>query len=298
MNINEVIKLVDDTESKFGSVIDNAQKRMLNEVMALTKDLKTSNGRIMPTIENLKLINEIKTKLNKAVLSPEYQRGVKSLLQSFETIQAAQIGYFGDLTKGMKTTDKYNLVRKLAIENTASQLMESGIDANVTSKLKDMLLRSVTSGGMYSDLMGEVREFLTDTKNGKGALSRYAKTYTTTALNQFAGQTNKLITEDSGAEWFRYVGSDIETTREWCDKMTDKEYVHISEFDEILKGNVDGHKCEINPKTKLPKGMIAGTNENTLQVNCGGWNCRHALVPVLTFTVPKVLRDKIKNKIA
>lgn len=297
MDYNDVIKQIEATDSKFGSVVDDAQKRMLREVLTLTKDLELSNGRIMPTVGNLKLISKIKEKLNKAVVNKDYLNGVKDLLKSFESIQSTQLGYFKTISDGKTTQQKYDLVRGMAIENTAAQLTESGIDANVTSKLKDMLLRSVTSGGLYSDLVGEVSEFLSNTDKSPGALSRYAKTYTTTALNQFAGQTNKLMTEDSGAEWFRYVGSDIETTREFCDLMTDKDYFHKSEIPELLKGNIDGKKCEIYDKTKLPKGMIEGTNKDNFQVNCGGWNCRHAVVPVLTFTVPKNLRDKFNVKI-
>lgn len=294
MDYNDVIKQIEATDSKFGSVVDDAQKRMLREVLTLTKDLELSNGRIMPTVGNLKLISKIKEKLNKAVVNKDYLNGVKDLLKSFEGIQSTQLGYFKTISDGKTTQQKYDLVRGMAIENTAAQLTESGIDANVTSKLKDMLLRSVTSGGLYRDLVGEVSEFLSDTEKSKGALSRYAKTYTTTALNQFAGQTNKLMTEDSGAEWFRYVGSDIETTREFCDLMTDKDYFHKSEIPELLKGNIDGKKCEIYDKTKLPKGMIEGTNKDNFQVNCGGWSCRHQILPVLEFTVPKSLREKIK----
>lgn len=297
MDYNDVIKQIEATDSKFGSVVDDAQKRMLREVLTLTKDLELSNGRIMPTIGNLKLISKIKEKLNKAVVNKDYLNGVKDLLKSFESIQSTQLGYFKTISDGKTTQQKYDLVRGMAIENTAAQLTESGIDANVTSKLKDMLLRSVTSGGLYRDLVGEVSEFLSNTDKSPGALSRYAKTYTTTALNQFAGQTNKLMTEDSGAEWFRYVGSDIETTREFCELMTDKDYFHKSEIPELLKGHIDGKKCEIYDKTKLPKGMIEGTNKDNFQVNCGGWNCRHAVVPVLTFTVPKNLRDRFASEI-
>jgi hypothetical protein len=294
MDYNDILKQIDDTESKFNSVIDDAQKRMLKEVLTLTKDLTVKNGIIQPTVENLKLINQIKAKLTKAVVNSDYKAGVKELLKSFDTVQAGQVGYFQSVTKGFAPDKKYSLLKEMAIENTANQLLNNGIDANVTDKIKSMLLRSVTSGGKYSDMVGEMSEFLTDTDKSPGALSRYAKTYTNTALNQFAGQTNKLMTEDSGAEWFRYVGSDIKTTREWCDKMTDKDYIHKSEFAAVLKGNVDGHKCEIYDKTELPKGMIEGTNVNNLQINCGGWNCRHHMYPVLEFTVPKALRDKIK----
>ncbi len=103
------------------------------------------------------------------------------------------------------------------------------------------------------------------------------------------------MTDDLGLEWFEYVGSNIETTREFCEHLTEKRYVHKSEIKTILKGDIDGHQCEIYEKTGLPKGMIEGTTEQNFQVNCGGWNCRHQLVPVAKEAVPKVLRDKIKE---
>lgn len=296
MTIDKIIKQIDTTDEKFSSVVDAAQKRMLKEVLDLTKEFTVKDGNIQPTVENLKLITKIKQKLNKAVVSNEYKKGVSELIKSFDVIQQYQIGYFQTIVSDLKVSEKYDLVRQLAIESTVTQLAESGIDANVTDKLKSILLRSVTSGGAYSNLIGEVSEFLTDTEKSQGALSRYAKTYTTTALNQFAGQTNKLITEDANFEWFRYVGSDIATTREFCDLMTDKDYFHVSEIPELLKGHIDGKKCEIYDKTGLPKGMIDGTNKDNFQTNCGGWGCRHGIYPVLTSSVPKSIRDKIYIK--
>ncbi len=107
------------------------------------------------------------------------------------------------------------------------------------------------------------------------------------AISQYAGENNKLMTDDLGLEWFEYVGSNIETTREFCEHLTEKRYIHKSEIKTILKGKIDGHQCEIYEKTGLPKGMIEGTNEQNFQVNCGGWNCRHQLVPVAKEAVPK-----------
>ena len=129
-----------------------------------------------------------------------------------------------------------------------------------------------------------------------GALSKYANTYATTAISQYAGENNKILTDDLGLEWFEYVGSNIETTREFCDHLTEKRYIHKSEIKTILKGEIDGYQCEIYEKTGLPKGMIEGTNEQNFQVNCGGWNCRHQLVPVAKEAVPKELRDRLKTK--
>ncbi|MFV0390746.1 MAG: hypothetical protein ACK5KP_02500 [Paludibacteraceae bacterium] len=175
-------------------------------------------------------------------------------------------------------------------------LTGTGIDANVTNKLNDILLRSITSGGMYAGLVKDMSDFLTTTENGDGALKRYAQTWTNTSLNQFAGQNNKLMTDDLGLEWFMYVGSNKETTREFCDHLNAKKYIHKSEIPEVVKGHIDGHECEIYEKTGLPKGMIAGTNADNFQVNCGGWNCGHKLVPVAMEAVPKGVIDKFIYK--
>lgn len=290
MNPLDINNVIDSADEAFAKTVDLTQKRMLSEVLVLAKDLELKNGQIVPNVANLKKINTIKSKLNKIVLNKDYLKGVKDLLSSFDEIQQQQFNYFSTISE-FKPNEKYSLLKQIAIEQTANQLTESGIDANVTGKLKDILLKSVTSGGSYQDLIKEMSNFLTDNDNGLGALNRYARTYTTTALNQFAGQSNQIMLQDTQQKWFRYVGSNIETTRCWCEKMTKKEYIHISEFTDIIYNS----GCETNSKTDLPSGMIDGTNENNLVINRGGWNCRHQMYAVSENSVPKAIRDKITD---
>lgn len=291
--ISNIIDTIDKVQTDFDKTIDSAQKRMLSEVLKLTQELDIKNGVVQSSVRNLKLIATIKQKLNKAVVDKKYLNDIDKLAQGFESIQASQIAYFSTIA-GKPAIEKYNIVKELAIQNTVDQLTESGIDANVTSKLKDILLKSVTSGGKYADVVTEMKDFLSDNEKGSGALKRYAQTYTTTALNQYAGQNNKLMTDESGAKWYVYRGSLRETSREWCVHMEEKEFIHESEFSTVVSGNVDGFECEIYDKTGLPKGMIDGTNANNLTINCGGWNCNHKLIPVMDSYVPKNLRDKLK----
>jgi len=290
--INNILKAIDDTQANFDGTIDGAQKRMLSEVLTLSKDLTLKNGKVVASVENLKLINQIKNKLNKAVVSKEYLKDIDKLAKGFDAIQSEQMVYFSTISQGKPKAEKYNLLKQIALDNTVSQLTESGIDANVTSKVKDILLKSITSGSKYADMVGEMTNFLSDNENGQGALKRYSQTYVNTALNQYAGQNNKLMTEDLGLKWYVYRGSLRETSREFCVHLEEKEYVHESEISEIVKGNIDGFKCEIYDKTGLPKGMIDGTTESNFEVNCGGWNCNHKLIPVMDSYVPKNLRDK------
>jgi|GEM_PF-1444970 len=188
-------------------------------------------------------------------------------------------------------------MKQIAVDNVTTNLTGAGLQASVTDKINDMLLRAVTSGAKYADLTKELHEHLTKTDKGSGALSKYANTYATTAISQYAGENNKILTDDLGLEWFEYVGSNIETTREFCDHLTEKRYIHKSEIKTILKGKIDGHQCEIYEKTGLPKGMIEGTTEQNFQVNCGGWNCRHQLVPVAKEAVPLDIRAKFEKNL-
>ena len=232
--ITDIVNQLDDVTASFNDVVDSAQKRMLNQVITLMKDLSIKDGRISPTVENLKIVNAIRGKLSKLVLDKKYMSGLNKLLKSFSDVQGEQIDDFKAQFGSKNLSGKYGLTLQMSIDNTAQALSGSGINANVVDRLKSMLVRSVVSGGQFSDLVGQVREYLTDTPTSAGALSRYAKTYATTALSQFTGETNKLLTDDYKPEWYRYVGSNKETTREWCEHMTEKEWVHISEFEQII----------------------------------------------------------------
>lgn len=110
----------------------------------------------------------------------------------------------------------------------------------------------------------------------------------------FTGQNNKLLTDDLDTDWFMYTGSNIETTREFCQHLTEKKYIHRSEIPTILTGKIDEHQCAIYEKTGLPYGMIEGTTPENFQVNCGGWNCRHQLIPVADAVVPADVRRRFE----
>lgn len=293
--IKNIIDTIDNVNDKFSSRLSATEKKLLDEVLNLIKQLNVSNGKIDSSIENLKLVSEIKSKLNSAVLNKDYLKTVAELSKGFDTIYSAQFTYFKTLQNSLKADKRYELVKQLSLESTMQGLTRAGIEANVTSKISDMILKGVTTGSMYADMVKDMTAFLTTDEKSQGALTRYAQTYANTAVNQFAGQVNKTFTEDLGLEWFMYVGSNKETTREFCELLREKKYVHVSEIPDIIKGEIDGHQCKIYERTGLPHGMIEGTTPENFQVNNGGWNCGHKLTPVSEVVVPQVLRNKFKN---
>jgi hypothetical protein len=145
-------------------------------------------------------------------------------------------------------------------------------------------------------MVERLREYLTTTKAGDGALERYAKQITTDALNQYSAQYLQVVSNDLGLQWYRYTGAEIETSRPFCKACLDKQYIHQSEIPDLLAGKFPEFKKEggeINSKTKLPQGMIAGTNPENFHIYRGGWNCGHQLVPVSEDRVPEIAKALI-----
>lgn len=300
----DMLNKVDNASDQFAGVITKTEKAIFDSAVALIKKLDIdSQGHIRITTANLKLLSDIKSRLGKLTKSKEYLKGVKELVKAFDDIYHAQVSYystqFAKKTLSDNAKKKFAAMQRIAVTNTIEGLTGSGVNANVTEELSKILLRAVTTGAKYSDLVDEFRSKLISSGDNISALAKYANTYATTALTQYAGQNNKLFTDDLGTEWFEYVGSQIETTRELCNTLLEHHpYIHQSEIKDILAGRITdqqtGEIIEIgmNPKTGLPKGMIEGTTPDNFQVNVGGWNCRHQLVPIAKEAVPENIRAK------
>lgn len=298
--LTDIIDTLDNAADSFESIATKEQKKLFDEVLTLAKDLETDTlGKVKQTIGNLKRLTQIKAKLAALAKDKDWAAGIAKFAQYFGTLQKMQNEYysqhFPEATFSETAKKKNELMKQLAVQNTIEALMGDGLKANVTDKLNDILLRAVTTGAKYSDLQEELRAHLMGKDGGQGALVRYTTAYATTALSQYTGQHNKLLTDDLDTEWFMYTGSNKETTREFCEHLTAKKYIHRSEIPTILTGKIDDYQCAIYPKTGLPYGMIEGTTPENFQCNCGGWNCRHQLVPVADAVVPAHLRARFAH---
>jgi hypothetical protein len=248
---------------------------------------------------------QIKNKLQKIIVSKKYQDSVREFIKTFETVADLQNQYFTNYIGSKKAQlpeEKLKLIREYSINSTIASLTESGLNVNILDKVEDIIRQNTTTGGSYSSLQGQLRDFILSDKNTDGALVRYTKTITTDAINQYSRQYVETTAADLDMPWRKYIGSLKTTSREWCEKMVAKKFVHVSELPELVKGNIDGHQCGIykktadNKGTDLPYGMIAGTNAQNVLVRAGGHGCEHGFYPCDEDEVPKEVLDKFKGK--
>ncbi len=297
--IQQLLKTIDDSVNAFNEQIPSVQKKAFAKIVKLMGDLDKTGDTVKLSVKNIKIIAQIKKEFEGAIIDGNYKKKVDEFLKSFDDVSDINSQYFSVVTGKFKPSDVFEAIKIASVDSVTENLLGSGIQSNVVNKLNDILIQNVTGSASYEDMIDQVRIFMTDTKEGDGALAKYAKTYTTTALNTYSRQYNETAVSDLGLEWYKYVGSLLTTSRPFCKALIDAkkegmEFVHKSQFDEFLRGDINGKKVPINKKTGLPEGLEAGTNVSNLAVKAGGWNCGHQFMPVSSKIVPKELLNKFK----
>lgn len=294
----ELVSAIAKSVDAFNASVPGLQKDIANEIELLVKQLDLKNGRIVPSAQNLKLIAQIKAKILKVIMSKDFVDKRNEYLKSFQQVTALQNNYFTSVTKKFKPSSVLKELQKQSLESTLESLSRAGIDTNVARPVQDILRANITAGAKYTDLVQQMRDYITTNQTGAGKLERYVKQITTDALNQYSRQYTKVVTDDLGLEWFMYTGAEIESSRPFCKAMLDKKYFHRDEIPDLLNGNFPEFKKndgKINKKTDLPEGMIPGTNVENFFAYAGGYNCGHQIVPVDESSVPESLKNKLER---
>lgn len=302
---NDILKEIDGAIKSFNKGIPAAQKAMYQELVTELRRLDLNGDKIKATVANLKVIQSIKNKLTKFILNDDYLEDVKEFVKSFNTVTKLQNEYWKGVESKFKPGPLLREIRMQAISDTVKQLTESGIGANIGDAISDILRTNITSGGSYKALNAQLLEALTDTQKSDGLLTRYSKQITNDSIQQYNRQYTQQVAAGLGYEWHAYQGSDIKTTRPFCDAMTDLRYFHVSEIPRLLRADdlyymKDGKKTKvpIYPRTGLPNGLIEGTNAENFLIRAGGYNCGHAIRPVPERNVPLETRDRVYNTTA
>lgn len=297
---NDILKKIKQAVKKFNRNIPKAQKDMFDAISEQVQRLDlTADGNVRTTSKNLSILASIKAKMIRVLVTPEYREQVKEFAKAFNEVTTLQNQYWKQQESKFTPRPVLKALRKQAISDTVNQLTESGIGVNVGERITEMLKAAITSGGSYKKLTATLRDGLLNTEQ-KGYLDRYAKQVTIDSLNQYSAQYNKVVSSDLGYTWFKYDNTDIDTTRPFCDAMTDQPYFHVSQVPSLLRAEglyyeKDGVKTKvpIYDKTGLPQGMIPNTNAETFFVNRGGYNCGHQIRPVNERQVPQAVKDKV-----
>src|SRR6478752_190983 len=255
--IEGLLKTMETAVSKMTNYAQAREDPNYKFVINQLYGLQTTNGSLLNTMDNLKKILQIKAKLEKFIVNRNYELNVADFLNAFNQVAEFNNKYFAAITAN-KPKQTLELATKNAINTALNTLTDAGVEVGITDGVKRILITNAQGGSSIADLSDQLREYMTTTeKTGDGSFTKYIRTYTQTAINQFSAEYHKTMSDDLGLEWYMYVGSLIETSREFCEKAVDKKYIHKDEFATILKGDFGSlGSVPLNKKTGLPNGLM------------------------------------------
>jgi hypothetical protein len=298
--IQATLKAIDDGLITWDEAMPKIQEQIYRRLLIFQKELIIQGDTITNSVKNIKLLSDLKSDLESIILDDsDYLESVTKFAKLYDKVNELNYAYFKALEKKFKPPKVMEAVKKQSISLVLDSLTEAGMNTNLINPVREMINTYVTTGGSYSQLSKELNNYINGTPTIDGALVKYTKLVTTDAINQYTATVNQVVSADLGWEWFRYVGSNIKTTRTFCKALTQKQYYHRSELPKIIKGNFAEFKemkGQIYERTGLPQGMIEDTNVSNFQTYRGGYNCGHQSYPIPTYLVPKNIISTFTTK--
>lgn len=268
-------KIADAGRDKFLSDLDGIGKILNKEIKnAILEQLDVKGGKIdRASSSNKKLMKEISAKLLTLIEKAGYGKAVKSLLDNFDdltknTAQAASIANNLKVAESLLTS-----TQQLRRDQAIAQLLGDGLSVNVVQPINQILTNQIVLGGNLQDLISEVEQVLVTNANSAkpalGLLESYATRIGRDTLFQMQGAVNQAIQQEYNLDAVLYVGTEVDDTRPQCQRWLDREIILIKDLQD-----------EIDWAYNNGKGMIEGTTPSTFAIERGGYNCRHAVIPI------------------
>lgn len=253
-----------------------AQREMLAEVTALLGAFDRNGSLITVTKSNLIKAEEITDLLSQLFKGGEYFKAVETLADQFDQQALLSDEYFKiadpDFTVPPIANDVFLTRKADAMQMLLGDGLGATVSANVSAPIKRELINAVTTGASYSDTLKSLRNLIEGTPDRDGLLTRYSRLIVSDTFAMTDRSYTQTIADEVGYDWFLYAGGIIDTTRPFCKEHNGRYY----------------HRNEIEGWAKQDwQGKMYGTNESTIFVTAGGYNCQHSIMPVSVFAVPK-----------
>lgn len=258
--------IIDRHTDKFQDEVLKSQRNLYNSIAGYLAQLELRQWNIVTSTKNLKLITKIDKVLLDSVLTKTYNQRLKSYTDGFNESKKEIDAYFVQLVgEAFEPNIAYKVLLEESIDSALVALGRGGLSANVVQSAKKIIQQNVTVGGSFADMMETLRQ---DILGGQvqGTLERHVRQITNDALSVFNRTYLQAVTNDLELNKYKYSGSTIRDTREFCVQRSNKVYT----------------EQEVKSWASISwQGKMRGTNQTTIFQYCGGYNCRHILIPTL-----------------
>jgi len=231
--------------------------KILDKILARLNEYQVK-GAFKFDIDNLDNVYKVDEIIEEVLKEEGYYKNLKEYKKLFDENLTEVIAQYKSF--GAVSTPDLKAFNNLAFDNFYTNLAGSITDSSIKVPIKDALLQYIAGGGRYKDFKDTVKEILT-TKKIEGNIDTIAREY----AFQYRRAQGQIIATKLNIKYFLYFGTEIETTRCFCQERIGNIYT----------------KEEVESWADLDwNGKEKGTNKGNIAQKLGGWRCRHDLMAV------------------
>jgi hypothetical protein len=292
--VRKKVELFEKVPEKMATAAEKAQASAWRSIEPLLLEMETdSEGNIIQSDNNVRRISQIAEELNKSLATGEYYKAVESFLKSMDegvnlTTEIAQ-----KIQAGFEPSNAQKQLFELSKQNALSSFFGSGLRQRVSLPFLEQLTANVSARAPLREAINSLRATITGTDTTEGRLLANIKTTALTAQAIADRSFSAAVNDEIGIEWYRYLGGEIPTTREFCQHREGK-YFHKKEIEMWGQGKNSAGIDDIKDGTW--NGRIPETDIKTIFTFVGGYNCRHYLMPVNESRVPPEVKQRAKSE--
>lgn len=277
---------------EFALKADETQRAVLSELLGLLDSLEREGDKILLSEKNLAAIQQIsESLLNYTFDETEYLEALTTFAKEFNIQGELSNEYMALIDEDFETKAIYKQALTTSQRQATELLDKTSIDKSFIGPIREILQISVTSGASFNETVKALTQVAIGGKNKEGVLLRYVKQVAYDAFVFADAQYMRVVTEDRGYEWHQYFGGLISDSRCFCAERANG-YFHINE---IKHWGVTPSLWDKKAGCTHGGGRVETTNENTIFVYRGGYNCRHQLPPALSSQIPDKWIERAKK---
>jgi hypothetical protein len=246
-------KLINDMDGKLPTIFKDLSDQVIEISNEFTFDAKER-------VANLQKLRKLKTQIADTIVNnTAYQLAVKEVLTGFKEIKKLSDSYYSALIDGYSAkSELYKQILESNIQTTSDLLLGAEIRSNFDNAITQVLKENIAGNTNRTNLQKVLREFIKGTPEQKAYLERYVSQTTNDSVMVFSREYNQVVSDDLGLQFYTYVGTRRESSRQWCISRKGR-YFKKSEIESWASQNWNG---------KMPQ-----TTKTTIFSLAGGFGC-------------------------
>lgn len=274
--VNAKVERLENIPLAFADRMVQIQRAKFSDILTLLDELDYSGGNIVINQGNLLKIEQIVEQAKDLLTTGEFETVVGDLMLEFDAQAEITFGYFSAAFDGFEVPTIATEILQQKKREAIIDLLNS-TDQYLTNPMRQALSNAVTSGASRKDVIDVFRLLIEGDADTPGRLERATRQIVSDTFALSDRAVTNVVSDSIGANWFLYAGGLMDTTRPFCKARNGNYYTRQEVQEWGSMGEWDG--------------KMAGTDEKTIFVTAGGYNCQHSILPVSEAVVPNRFKE-------